>query len=168
MATSWCAPSARAGSRPNSCRRLRSPLTRGVRINGSRCRRAFRRTSPSPWNPPSWSLRWQTRCSWPAANRRGPDPEPEAPSVAELLNRFGRRIGVLTALEIDYPVGRDGARFQARLASDALEGLDTNRLRFFLVQDESGKRFPAMIDGVVRLPEDGRVTTISGVVVAGG
>jgi len=88
--------------------------------------------------------------------------------VAELLNRFGRRIGVLTALEIDYPVGRDGARFRARLASDALEGLDTDRLRFFLVQDESGKRFPAMIDQVARLPEDGRVSSIGGVVVAGG
>ncbi len=88
--------------------------------------------------------------------------------MAELQNRFGRRIGVLTALEIDYPVGREGTRFQARLASDALEGLDTTRLRFFLVQDPSGKRFPAMIDQVVRLPEDGRVTAISGVVVAGG
>lgn len=88
--------------------------------------------------------------------------------MAELLNRFGRRIGLLTALEIEYPVGRDGTRFQARVASDALEGLDTARLRFFLVQDESGKRFPAMIDQVARLAEDGRVTTIGGVVVAGG
>jgi len=88
--------------------------------------------------------------------------------VAELLNRFGRRIGVLTALEIDYPIGRAGTRFQARLPSDALEGLDTSRLRFFLVQDESGQRFPAMIDHVARLPEDARVTSIAGVVVAGG
>jgi hypothetical protein len=88
--------------------------------------------------------------------------------VAELLNRFGRRIGVLSGLEIDYPVGRSGTRFRARLASDALEGLDTSRLRFFLVQDDSGQRFPAMIDHAVRLPEDGRVTSIAGVVVAGG
>ena len=88
--------------------------------------------------------------------------------MAELLNRFGRRIGVLTALEIEYPVGREGTRFRARVASDALEGLDTSRLRFFLVQDESGKRFPAIIDQLARLPEDGRVTTIGGVVVAGG
>jgi hypothetical protein len=88
--------------------------------------------------------------------------------VAELLNRFGRRIGVLTELAIDYPVGRDGSRFQARVASDTLEGLDTSRLRFFLVQDDSGKRFPAMIDHVARLPEDGRVSSIGGVVVAGG
>jgi hypothetical protein len=88
--------------------------------------------------------------------------------VAELLNRFGRRIGVLTALEIEYPVGRGGARFQARVASDALEGLDTSRLRFFLVEDESGKRFPAMIDHVARLPEDARVSAIGGVIVAGG
>ncbi len=88
--------------------------------------------------------------------------------MAELLNRFGRRIAVLTALEIDYPVGREGTRFQACVASDALLGLDTNRLRFFLVQDDSGKRFPAMIDHLARLPEDGRVTSIGGVVVAGG
>lgn len=88
--------------------------------------------------------------------------------MAELLNRFGRRIGLLTALQIDYPVGRDGTRFRACVASDALEGLDTSRLRFFLVQDANGKRFPAMIDHVARLPEDGRLTSISGVVVAGG
>ena len=88
--------------------------------------------------------------------------------MALLLNRFGRRIGVLSLLEIDYPVGRGGSRFRARVASDTLVGLDTNRLRFFLVQDENGARFPAMIDGVAPLPEDGRVTTISGVVVAGG
>jgi hypothetical protein len=88
--------------------------------------------------------------------------------VAELVNRFGRRIAVLIALEIDYPVGRAGTRFRARMASDALEGLDTSRLRFFLVQDESGQRFPAMIDVVARSAEDGRVTAIAGVVVAGG
>lgn len=88
--------------------------------------------------------------------------------MAALLNRFGRRIARLSALEIDYPVGREGARFQAHLASDALEGLDTTRLRFFLVQDEAGQRFPAMIDDVARLPDDGRVSRIRGVVVAGG
>lgn len=75
---------------------------------------------------------------------------------------------MLTALAIEYPVGRSGARFRARLASDALEGLDTRRLRFFLVQDDDGQRFPAMIDHVARLPEDGRVSSIAGVVVAGG
>jgi hypothetical protein len=88
--------------------------------------------------------------------------------VAELLNRFGRRIARLSTLEIDYPVGREGTRFRARLASDTLEGLDTARLRYFWVQDENGQRFPAMIDQVTRLPEDGRVSCIGGVVVAGG
>jgi hypothetical protein len=87
--------------------------------------------------------------------------------MAELLNRFGRRIARLTTLEIDYPVVRAGTRFRARLASDTLEGLDTTRLRFFWVADESGQRFPAMIDHVSRLPEDSRVTCIGGVVVAG-
>ena len=88
--------------------------------------------------------------------------------MADLINRFGRRIGVLAELEIDHPVGREGARFRARVASDALEGLDTTRLRFFQVIDDDGRRFAAMIDHVARLPEDGRVTSISGVVVAGG
>ena len=87
--------------------------------------------------------------------------------MAELLNRFGRRIAVLTALEIEYPVGRAGTRFRARVASDALEGLDTNQLRFFLVEDDGGLRFPAMIDQVERLPEDARITAIGGVVIAG-
>jgi len=88
--------------------------------------------------------------------------------VAELLNRFGRRIARLSTLEIDYPVGREGSRFRARLASDTLEGLDTTRLRYFCVQDEAGQRFPAMIDQVTRLPEDSRVSCIGGVVVASG
>jgi len=87
--------------------------------------------------------------------------------VAELLNRFGRRIARLEALEIAYPVGREGTRFRAQLASDTLEGLDTTRLRFFLVQDESGQRFPAMIDSVTVLAEDPRVSIVCGVVVAG-
>lgn|GEM_PF-1067636 len=88
--------------------------------------------------------------------------------VAELINRFGRRLGVLTDLEIAHPVGREGSRFRARVASDALEGLDTTRLRFFQVIDDEGRRFAAMIDHVARLPDDARVTAISGVVVAGG
>lgn len=88
--------------------------------------------------------------------------------MAELLNRYGRRIARLSSLSIEYPVGRAGARFQAHLASDTLEGLDTTRLRFFLIQDENGQRFPAMIDQVTRAPGDGRVTRIAGVVVAGG
>ena len=88
--------------------------------------------------------------------------------MAELLNRFGRRIARLTALEIVYPVGREGTRFQARLATDTLAGLDTARLRFFVVQDDHGQRFPALIDHVATMPEDGRVSIIVGVVVAGG
>ena len=87
--------------------------------------------------------------------------------MAELLNRFGRRIARLTELEIAYPVGREGARFRARLASDTLAGLDTTRLRFFLVQDDNGQRFAAMIDHVAPMPDDGRVSIIGGVVVAG-
>ena len=87
--------------------------------------------------------------------------------MAELLNRFGRRIARLAALEVDYPVGRAGTRFRARLPSDTLEGLDTTLLRFFWVEDENGQRFPAIIEEVTRLPEDSRVTCISGVVVAG-
>lgn len=86
--------------------------------------------------------------------------------MAELLDRFGRRIARLTALEIDYPVRRSGTRFRACLPSDTLEGLDTTRLRFFWVEDEGGQRFPALIEQVSRTPQDSRVTCISGVIVA--
>jgi len=87
--------------------------------------------------------------------------------VAQLLNRFGRRIAWLSALEIAYPVGREGALFRASVASDTLEGLDPMRLRFFVVQDQSGQRYAATIERVQRAPEDDRVSYISGVVVAG-
>jgi hypothetical protein len=88
--------------------------------------------------------------------------------VAELLNRFGRRIARLSALEIAYPVGREGTLFRATLASDTLEGLDPMMLRYFVVQDQSGQRYPATIERVERATDDGRVSYIRGVVVAGG
>ena len=88
--------------------------------------------------------------------------------MAELLNRFGRRIARLSALEIAYPVGREGTLFRASLASDTLQGLDPMRLRFFVVQDQSGQRYPATIERMERALDDDRISHISGVVVAGG
>jgi len=88
--------------------------------------------------------------------------------MAELLNRFGRRLARLSGLEIDYPVGRAGTGFRAQLASDTVEGLDTARLRYFLVEDDQGQRFPATITRVCRTAEDGRLSCITGVVVARG
>src|SRR6188768_1403802 len=51
------------------CRPLHSLPTRAVRINGSRSRRAFKRTSQNQWNPLSWSRSLLTWCSPPAASR---------------------------------------------------------------------------------------------------
>jgi hypothetical protein len=87
--------------------------------------------------------------------------------VAKLMTRFGKRVGALAALHIEYPVGRDGARFQALLATAALAPHDTAQLRFFVVQDDAGKRYPAMIEHAAPCADDAALTAISGVVVAG-
>jgi hypothetical protein len=88
--------------------------------------------------------------------------------VARLLNRWGRRIGVLQSLHIEYPVGRSGTRFCALIAREPFASLDSSRLRYFLVEDDGGSHYPAMIDAVCPWPGDDTLTSICGVVVAGG
>jgi hypothetical protein len=88
--------------------------------------------------------------------------------VAKLLNRFGRRLATLSALEITYPVGRAGTRFEALLSTGALYGLDTAKLGFFVVEDHDGTQYPAMIDSVTVVSEEQQTTLIRGVVVAHG
>ena len=88
--------------------------------------------------------------------------------MAKLLNRFGRRLAVLTELNIEYPVGRDGARFQAWLVAGALYNLDTTQLRFFVILDDRGDEYPAMIDQVAPSQSDLQLILIGGVVVADG
>ncbi|MES1173127.1 MAG: hypothetical protein ABUL62_02270 [Myxococcales bacterium] len=83
------------------------------------------------------------------------------------MNRFGKRLAVLLALRIEYPVGRDGARFEALLATTALREHDPKRLRYFVVQDDAGNRYPAMIEHTALLVDDDTLTMIFGVVVAG-
>ena len=83
------------------------------------------------------------------------------------MTRFGKRVSVLTELNIAYPVGRDGARFSAQLPSAALAAVDTSQLRFFVIQDDAGHRYPAMIDHAAPLACDPETSGISGVVVAG-
>lgn len=83
------------------------------------------------------------------------------------MTRFGKRVAVLSALHIDYPVGRDGARFEAVLATADLATHDTTQLRFFVVQDEAGNRYPAMIEHALPRAGDAALTLIVGVVVAG-
>ncbi|MEP7048941.1 MAG: hypothetical protein ABJB12_01250 [Pseudomonadota bacterium] len=88
--------------------------------------------------------------------------------MARLLNRFGRKLADLRELRVERPVGRGGARFEALLWSDTLQGLDTTQLRFFLVEDDEGDRYPAMIDHTAPTSEDARVSSIGGVLVADG
>ncbi|MEO7035286.1 MAG: hypothetical protein ABI548_15295 [Polyangiaceae bacterium] len=88
--------------------------------------------------------------------------------MARLLNRFGRRLAVLRELRIEHPVARSGARFEAWLASDTLQGLDLSQLRFFVIEDEAGDVYPAMIDHAAPEPADPRISVIRGVVVADG
>lgn len=89
--------------------------------------------------------------------------------MAVLLNRFGRRLAVLESLSIEYPVSRSGVRFEARLPTQRLEGLDLTMLRYFVVQDDGGQRYPAMIDDAAPSSlEPSESTLIRGVVVAHG
>ena len=88
--------------------------------------------------------------------------------MAKLLNRFGRKLAALTELKIEYPVGRDGARFEARVVAGALYNLDTAQLRFFVILDDQGDDYPAMIDYVAPSQSDLELIVIRGVVVADG
>jgi hypothetical protein len=83
------------------------------------------------------------------------------------MTRFGKRISVLSSLRIEYPVGRSGARFEALLPTAALHHCDTSQLRLFVVQDDEGNRYPAMIEQASPQGEVDELTVISGVVVAG-
>lgn len=73
---------------------------------------------------------------------------------------------MLSEVTIDYPVGRSGTRFEAVLPSAALANLDASRLRYFVVQDDSGNRYPAVIERVS--PESPELTRIFGALVAHG
>jgi len=88
--------------------------------------------------------------------------------MAQLLNRFGRRLAALTDLKVEYPVGRGGSRFEAWLVAGALFGLDTARLRFFVILDDQGDDYPAMIEHVTPSQSDLELILIRGVVVADG
>jgi hypothetical protein len=88
--------------------------------------------------------------------------------VAKLLNRFGRQIATLRDLSIAYPVGRSGVPFEASVAAGALYNLDITQLRFFLVQDDEGNRYPALIEHVGLAASDLDLVAIRGIVVASG
>lgn len=75
---------------------------------------------------------------------------------------------MLESLSIAYPVGRSGARFEARLPTAVLRNIDTTRLRFFVVEDDTGERYPAVIDQLVGPAPDSTSSTICGAVVAHG
>jgi hypothetical protein len=74
----------------------------------------------------------------------------------------------MRSLNIGHPVGRSGARFEALVSRDSLCGLDTTRLRFFVVEDDDGKRYPAMIEQVSPVEGNEQLARLCGVVVAGG
>ncbi len=89
--------------------------------------------------------------------------------LARLLNRFGQRLCVLEHLQIEYPVGRAGSRFEALLPASLLSSVDLTALRHFVVQDQGGNRYPAVIERVDVAPEEAaEFAAISGTVVTNG
>ena len=86
--------------------------------------------------------------------------------VARLLNRFGKRLCVLEHLNIQYPVGRAGSRFEALLPTHIVPSLDLTALRHFVVLDDSGNRYPAVIEHVSTAnDEETEFVAIRGMVV---
>jgi hypothetical protein len=83
------------------------------------------------------------------------------------MTRFGKRVASFASLRIDYPVGREGARFEGLLPTSALRAHDLTQLRFFFVQDDTGNRYPAMIEHSALSVDNEALTAIFGVVVAG-
>jgi len=82
------------------------------------------------------------------------------------LNRFGKRLCVLEHLSIEYPVGRAGSRFEAFLPTHVLPTIDIMAVRHFVVLDDSGNRYPAVIEQVSPPGDDeAEFVAISGVVV---
>jgi hypothetical protein len=127
--------------------------------------RATRAAVRRPTSTASWSV-LEANCSTPNAATRAMLAEVQP--MAKLLNRFGRRLAALTDLKIEYPVGREGTRFEARLVAGALYNLDATQLRFFVILDDHGDDYPAMIDYVGPSESDLEQVLIRGVVVADG
>jgi hypothetical protein len=55
---------------------------------------------------------------------------------------------VVTGLDIAYPVGRSGSKFEALLPTSLLGSVDLMAVRYFVVLDDSGNRYPAVIEHV--------------------
>jgi hypothetical protein len=73
---------------------------------------------------------------------------------------------MLEHLSIEYPVGRAGSRFEALLPTRILPTIDLTALRHFVVLDDSGNRYPAVIEHVSPSTDDEtEFVAISGVVV---
>jgi hypothetical protein len=88
--------------------------------------------------------------------------------VAKLFNRFGQRLGTFTQLTIDYPITRSGTRFAGSIPSASFCGIDPGAVRYFVVQDDGGNRYTAVIHELSPAPDDATCLLISGAVVAGG
>jgi hypothetical protein len=73
---------------------------------------------------------------------------------------------VLEHLTIEYPVGRSGSRFEAFLPTRILASVDITALRHFVLLDDSGNRYPAVIEHVSESRDDDTdFVAIRGVVV---
>ena len=59
----------------------------------------------------------------------------------------------LHALEIDYPVTRSASAFSALISVGAAQRLREEGARFYAVQDDTGRCYPARIEAIASIAE---------------
>ncbi|HEX3854711.1 MAG TPA: hypothetical protein VHW01_27300 [Polyangiaceae bacterium] len=85
--------------------------------------------------------------------------------MANLLTTARRLVCVLEALEIDYPVARSASAFTALISASAARVLREDSARFYCVEDDFGRCYPAAIESISEPVAGGRMASLRGFLV---
>jgi len=85
--------------------------------------------------------------------------------LANLLTTTRRLVCELHALEIDYPVTRSASAFSALISVGAARVLRAESARFYAVQDDTGRCYPARIESLSQPLAGGQMVAVRGFVV---
>lgn len=100
-----------------------------------------------------------------ARQLRGPRYARPEVTLANLLTTSRRLVCELHALEIDYPVTRAASAFSALISVGAAAVLREQPARFYAVQDDTGRCYPARIESIAEAREGGRMVALRGFLV---
>ncbi|HEY4107167.1 MAG TPA: hypothetical protein VGM44_24880 [Polyangiaceae bacterium] len=85
--------------------------------------------------------------------------------MANLLTTARRLVCPLEALEIDYPVARSASAFTALISVSAARVLREEPARFYCVEDDFGRYYPAVIESISEPVAGGRLASVRGSLV---